>query len=121
MRRSVVEIDLRAVRRNAARLREAAGPSELWAVVKADAYGHGAAEVAGAALDAGASALCVVTAQEGELLRERERLVAKVIAVDHFDPDEITGKSAMGHNSRGANAFDKPPHAASSEEIHAAE
>jgi len=62
----------------------------------------------------------VVTAQEGELLRERERLVAKVIAVDHFDPDEITGKSAIGHNSRAANAFDKPPHAAN-EEIHAAE
>ena len=53
-------------------------------------------------------------------LRERERLVAKVIAVDHFDPDEITGKSAIGHNSRPANAFDKPPHAAL-EEIHAAE
>jgi len=71
MRRSVVEIDLRALRRNAARLREAAGPSELWAVVKADAYGHGAADAAGAALDAGASALCVVTAQEGASLRGR--------------------------------------------------
>jgi len=71
MRRSVVEIDLRALRRNAARLREAAGPSELWAVVKADAYGHGAADAAGAALAAGASALCVVTAQEGAALRSR--------------------------------------------------
>ncbi|MEX2102996.1 MAG: alanine racemase [Gaiellaceae bacterium] len=69
MRRSVVEIDLRALRRNAARLRETAGPSELWAVVKADAYGHGAADAAGAALAAGASALCVVTAQEGAALR----------------------------------------------------
>jgi alanine racemase len=69
MRRSVVEIDLRALRRNAARLRETAGPSELWAVVKADAYGHGAADAAGAALAAGASALCVVTAQEGAVLR----------------------------------------------------
>lgn len=71
MRRSVVEIDLRALRRNAARLREAAGPSELWAVVKADAYGHGAADAAAAALAAGASALCVVTAQEGAALRGR--------------------------------------------------
>jgi len=73
MRRSVVEIDLRALRRNAARLREAAGPSELWAVVKADAYGHGAADAAGAALAAGASALCVVTPQEGAALRSRFR------------------------------------------------
>jgi alanine racemase len=71
MRRSGVEIDLRALRRNAARLLEAAGPSELWAVVKADAYGHGAADAAGAALAAGASALCVVTAQEGAALRSR--------------------------------------------------
>jgi alanine racemase len=67
----VVEIDLRALRRNAARLRETAGPSELWAVVKADAYGHGAADAAGAALAAGASALCVITAQEGAALRSR--------------------------------------------------
>jgi alanine racemase len=71
MRRSVVEIDLGALRRNAARLREVAGPSELWAVVKADAYGHGAADAAGAALDAGASALCVATPQEGASLRGR--------------------------------------------------
>src|SRR5262249_33908886 len=62
----------------------------------------------------------VITAEEGERLRERERLVAKVIAVDHFDPDEITHKSAIGHNSRAASAFDKPPHAAG-DEIHAAE
>jgi alanine racemase len=69
MRRSVVEIDLRALRRNAARLREAAGPSELWAVVKADGYGHGAVDVGRAALEAGASALCVATPSEGEPLR----------------------------------------------------
>jgi acyl-CoA dehydrogenase len=62
----------------------------------------------------------VVTPAEGEALRERESLVAKVIAVDHFDPHEITGKSAIGHNSRPASAFEKPPHAAG-DEIHAAE
>ncbi|NJM33585.1 MAG: DUF1974 domain-containing protein, partial [Rhodomicrobium sp.] len=61
-----------------------------------------------------------ITAEEAEKLRERERLVAKVIAVDHFDPDEVTGKSAVGHNSRPANAFEKPPHAAG-DEMHAAE
>jgi acyl-CoA dehydrogenase len=62
----------------------------------------------------------ILSADEGERMREREDLVAKVIAVDHFDPDEITGKSAIGHNSRPADAFDKPPHA-SGGEIHAAE
>jgi len=63
----------------------------------------------------------ILTAEEGEAMREREKLVAKVIAVDHFDPDEITGKSAIGHNSRQAETFDKPPHASQGGEIHAAE
>lgn len=69
MRRSEITIDLAALRRNVRRLREAAGDAELWAVVKADAYGHGTADVAGAALDAGAAALCVATVPEGEALR----------------------------------------------------
>ena len=70
MYRSEITIDLGALRRNAARLREAAAPAELWAVVKANAYGHGVSEVAPAVLDAGATALCVVTAREGVALRE---------------------------------------------------
>ena len=69
MQRSQITIDLEALRRNVARLREAAGPAELWAVVKADAYGHGASDVAPAALEAGAAALCVATVREGAALR----------------------------------------------------
>ena len=69
MRRSQITIDLGALRRNASRLAEAAGEAELWAVVKADAYGHGALDCGRAALDAGARALCVATAGEGAALR----------------------------------------------------
>jgi alanine racemase len=69
VRRSEITIDLGALRRNAGRLRDAAAGAELWAVVKADAYGHGALDCARAALDAGASALCVATVQEGVELR----------------------------------------------------
>src|SRR6187200_614746 len=69
MSRSEMTIDLGALRRNAAVLAEAAGGAELWAVVKADAYGHGAGDCARAALEAGARALCVATAQEGAALR----------------------------------------------------
>jgi alanine racemase len=69
MRRSEITVDLRALARNVERLCTAAAPAELWAVVKADAYGHGAAEVASAALAAGASGLCVATAGEGAALR----------------------------------------------------
>jgi alanine racemase len=69
MRRSEITIDLGALRRNVARMREAAAPAELWAVVKADAYGHGIIDAARTAIEAGAAALCVVTAREGEALR----------------------------------------------------
>jgi alanine racemase len=69
MHRSEITIDLGAVRRNVQRLRSVLGRSELWAVVKADGYGHGAADVAGAALGEGAQALCVATVAEGLDLR----------------------------------------------------
>jgi alanine racemase len=69
MRRSQITIDLRAVHRNAEVLRKTAGRAELWAVVKANAYGHGAADCAGAAVEAGARGLCVGTVQEGAALR----------------------------------------------------
>jgi alanine racemase len=77
--RSLVTIDLAALRHNVARLRQLAGGAELWVVVKADAYGHGAADVAPVALEAGASALCVATV--GEALALRERLPAARIVV----------------------------------------
>jgi alanine racemase len=71
MHRSEITIDLGAVRHNAGRLLEALDGAELWAVVKANGYGHGATDVARAALDAGAAALCVVTvAEAAELRRE---------------------------------------------------
>jgi alanine racemase len=62
--RSEITIDLGAIRHNARRLLEALDGAELWAVVKANGYGHGATDVARAALEAGASALCVVTVAE---------------------------------------------------------
>ncbi|MCC5784279.1 alanine racemase, partial [Kocuria sp. CCUG 69068] len=59
-------VDLAAVRANVRRLRDLAAPARLMAVVKADAYGHGAVPVARAALEAGAHALGV--AHVGEAL-----------------------------------------------------
>ena len=69
MSRSELTIDLGALRRNVATLRRTLDGAELWAVVKADGYGHGAVDVSRAALEAGASALCVVTAAEALELR----------------------------------------------------
>ena len=80
MHRSELTIDLAAVRRNARTLLHALDGSALWAVVKADAYGHGASDVAGAALGAGAAALCVATVPEGLALR-REFSTARIIVM----------------------------------------
>ncbi len=70
MHRSELTVDLGAVRRNVRTLLRALEGAELWAVVKADAYGHGAVDVAAAALGEGAQALCVVTIAEALELRE---------------------------------------------------
>jgi alanine racemase len=80
MHRSEITIDLGAIRHNAHRLLDELGGSELWAVVKANGYGHGARDVARAALDAGASALCVVTVAEALELR-RELPEARIIVM----------------------------------------
>ncbi len=63
------EVDLDAVAHNVRVLRAASSPAELWAVVKADGYGHGAAAVADAAMRAGATGLCVALVDEGIQLR----------------------------------------------------
>ncbi|HET7554264.1 MAG TPA: alanine racemase, partial [Gaiellaceae bacterium] len=69
MHRSELTVDLGAVRRNARTLLRALEGAQLWAVVKANAYGHGAVDVAAAVLDEGAGALCVATVAEGLELR----------------------------------------------------
>jgi alanine racemase len=78
MHRSEITIDLGALRRNVRTLLRVLDGSQLWAVVKANGYGHGAVDVAGAALGAGAAALCVATIPEGLALRAEystERIV----------------------------------------------
>jgi len=64
------EIDLGALRHNVVTLAAHIGPQQLWAVVKADAYGHGAIECARVALQSGAQGLCVALVSEGIALRQ---------------------------------------------------
>jgi alanine racemase len=75
MNRSELTVDLGAIRRNARTLLRVLEGSQLWAVVKANAYGHGAVDVAGALVDEGAGALCVATVAEGLELRQEFGLV----------------------------------------------
>jgi alanine racemase len=69
MHRSHITIDVGAVRRNVQTLAGLLDGAELWAVVKADGYGHGAVDVGRAAIAAGATALCVATVPEALVLR----------------------------------------------------
>src|SRR5690606_6609207 len=59
MARAWAEIDLGAVAHNVTTLRRMVAPARLCAVVKANGYGHGAAPVGRAALEAGADWLAV--------------------------------------------------------------
>ncbi len=70
MRPTYAEIDLAAIRHNIRQIRDMVGPAvKLIAVVKANAYGHGAVKVSRAALEAGADCLAVAIPEEGAELR----------------------------------------------------
>ncbi len=64
------EVDLGCIRRNISRIKGLLSPgTSLLAVVKANAYGHGEVEVAGAAIEGGADWLGVARVEEGVALR----------------------------------------------------
>ena len=70
-RPTVAEIDLSALRYNLTQIRDLLrGEAEILAMVKADAYGHGAGPIARELESAGVSLLGVATAEEGIELRQ---------------------------------------------------
>ena len=75
-------VDLAAIAHNVRVLREHAGSAQVMAVVKADGYGHGATQVARAALAAGAAEIGVATIEEALALR-RDGITAPVLAWLH--------------------------------------
>lgn len=89
------EIDLDAVRHNAGVMKRIAGPAELCAVVKADAYGHGAVAVARAAIEGGATFLGVAVVEEGVELRE-SGITAPVLVLSEPPPDAMTEAVSNG-------------------------
>ena len=96
MHRSEITIDLGALRRNVRTLLRTLDGSRLWAVVKADGYGHGAIDVAGAALGAGATALCVATIPEGLALRNEYRTERIVVLGPAGSNREVAQARAAG-------------------------
>jgi len=81
------EISLSAARHNASLLSRIVAPARLCAVVKADAYGHGATAMASAFLDGGASCLAVALVEEGIQLREAG--IDSPILILSEPPDEV--------------------------------
>lgn len=81
------EVDLDALAHNVRLLRERAAPARVWAVVKANAYGHGAIACGKAALEAGAAGLAVVCVDEAEELR-RAGIDAPLLVVGYTPPSD---------------------------------
>ncbi len=82
-RPTIVEVDLDAIRHNVRALKP--DDAELMAVVKADAYGHGAVAVSRAVLEAGATWLGVALVEEGLALRAAG-IDAPVLTLSEFPP-----------------------------------
>jgi alanine racemase len=88
--RAWVEIDREALSHNVRQLKALLSPqTELMAVVKADAYGHGAITVAQIALESGATQLAIATLAEGIELREAGITAPIVVLGAINNPEEI--------------------------------
>jgi alanine racemase len=87
--RARARIDTAAITRNCRRLGEELGEgTALCAVVKADAYGHGAIACARAALEGGATWLAVAAADEAAELRSGFP-DARILVLGALSPDEL--------------------------------
>lgn len=94
------EVDASAVEHNVRALADgssSAWPVQVWAVVKANGYGHGAVTAARAALAGGASGLCVALVQEGVQLRQ-EGIEAPILVLSEQPHNELP--SAIEHGLR---------------------
>lgn len=88
MRPAHLQVDLSAIGHNLAEVRRIVGPQvAIIAVVKADAYGHGAVPVSRSALEAGAEMLGVALLEEGAQLREAG-LMAPILVMGAMLPEQ---------------------------------
>lgn len=88
------EIDLGALSHNISEIRRVIPPETgIMAVVKANAYGHGAVEVSKAALSAGAARLAVARSSEGLELR-RAGIEEPILVLGYTPPGQIRDTAA---------------------------
>ncbi|MGA2925190.1 MAG: alanine racemase [Solirubrobacteraceae bacterium] len=93
--RAQARVNLAAIERNVARLGRELDGGGVCAVVKADAYGHGAAPVARAALAGGAVRLAVVSAEEAAELRAAG-ISAPLLVMGAISSEELPVALASG-------------------------
>jgi alanine racemase len=89
------EIDLDAFDSNVRLMAARAAPARLYAVVKANAYGHGAIACARAAIAAGAKGLAVICVDEAEELR-RAGITAPLLLVGATPASDATRVVSLG-------------------------
>ena len=92
--RAVVDLD--AIARNFGFLKGRVGAGRpLYAVVKADAYGHGAAAVARRLADEGADRFAVANTEEGVALR-RAGIGGEILLLSHAEPSDLSRQLGYG-------------------------
>jgi len=83
------EVDLKAIAQNMRQIRRIVMPgAEVMAMVKANAYGHGTAQVSRVVLENGAARLAVARVSEGEEIR-RENIMAPVLILGYTPPGQF--------------------------------
>lgn len=93
--RAWIEVDHAAIRTNLGLLRSIVGDAQVIAVVKANAYGHGAVPVARTLVAAGVERLAVATVDEGRELREAG-IRGQIMLLWGIGPDEAAEVMALG-------------------------
>ena len=94
------EVDLGALRRNYRQLRQRLSPGGKYlAVVKADAYGHGAVPVARVLQEEGADWFGVASLEEGEELRQGG--ITRPVLIFGYTPPQYAGRLAEEELTQG--------------------
>jgi alanine racemase len=90
-----LRIDLAALRHNFAKARQLAGAAKLWAVIKANAYGHGQFQAARALEDL-ADGFALLETENAIALRERGHRKPILLLEGFFAPQEIAALARFG-------------------------
>ena len=97
MRPTRAEIDLSALRHNLAAIRSRSENAEVIAVVKADAYGHGAVAVSAELFAHGVRTFAVACLEEAVELQDAGRIPgARIIVLGPLSRDEVSELRARG-------------------------